>query len=48
MIAFKIWLIRKLLPWATNIAYETNDHLLADNVLVIADALDEIERRLNR
>lgn len=48
MNCIKIWFIRKLLPYVTRIAYETNDHILADNVIVIQDALNEIEGRLRR
>lgn len=48
MNAFRLWLLRKLLDSITQQAIDADNHLLADNVLAIADSIDEIERILGR
>jgi len=42
---FKFWLMKKLIGHFWNYAKNHDDHIVADNVIVMQDAIAEIERR---
>jgi hypothetical protein len=44
--SFKLWLLKRLINDFCERAIRTDDHIIADNLIVIQDAMKEIEKRL--